>query len=94
MKTFLCGLLAAASLIPVTVFAQQANGPVTRAEVRHELAQLESVGYKPSTHDADYPQALMSAEAKVAAMDAQQHTAYGGEPAGTKASGAAAPVTQ
>jgi hypothetical protein len=94
MKTFLCGLLAAASLIPVSVFAHQADGSLTRADVRHELAQLEAVGYKPSTHDADYPQALMSAEAKVAATDAQQHTAYGGEAAGTKASGAPASDAQ
>ncbi|WP_050454700.1 DUF4148 domain-containing protein [Candidatus Burkholderia verschuerenii] len=93
MKTFLCGLLAAASLIPATVFAQQTNGPLTRADVRHELAQLESVGYRPSTHDGDYPQALMSAEAKVAAIDAHR-IAYGGESAGTHASGAPASAAQ
>jgi hypothetical protein len=77
MKQSICAMLAAAMLLPVTVFAQQTNGPVTRAQVQDELRQLEAVGYRPSTHDGDYPQAIMKAEAKLASMHAA-NTAYGG----------------
>jgi hypothetical protein len=82
MKKFMCVVLAAAAAMPFTAFAQSSH--VTRAQVHAELAQLESVGYQPSRHDADYPQALQAAEAKVAALDA-----YGGANANTQASGVA-----
>jgi hypothetical protein len=84
MKKLICAVLAAATLMPFAAFAQSAPAHVTRAQVRAELSQLEAAGYRPSTHDADYPQALQSAEAKVAAMNA-----YGGVNATTQASGAA-----
>ena len=83
MKKLMCAVLAAAAVMPFAAFAQSAPGHVTRAQVRAELAQLEAAGYRPSTHDADYPQALQAAEAKVAARDA-----YGGANANTQASGA------
>ena len=64
--------------------------PVARtgAEVWADLAQLEAVGYRPSTHDADYPNALMSAEAKVAAMQGH-NAAYGGDQGGAQQVGSA-----
>ncbi|WP_277185727.1 DUF4148 domain-containing protein [Caballeronia sp. BR00000012568055] len=83
MKKLMCVVLATATLMPFAAFAQSALAHVTRAQVRAELSQLEAVGYRPSTHDADYPQALQSAEAKVAAMNA-----YGGANNSTQASGA------
>jgi hypothetical protein len=88
MNKLMCVALTAAMTMPLAAFAQTSSGHVTRAEVRAELTQLEAVGYRPSTHDADYPQALQRAEAKVAGLDA-----YGGAHAtthaATQASGAA-----
>jgi hypothetical protein len=89
MNKLLCGLLAAAALAPLGAYAQQSNQPVTRAEVRADLVQLEAAGYRPSTHDGDYPQALMKAEARVAAANAR-NAAYGGEADGMQAHGARA----
>jgi hypothetical protein len=88
MKKLLCVVLSAAALLPVAVFAQTSGSQVSRAQVRGELAQLEAVGYRPSTHDVDYPQALQTAEAKVAAMNSQ-HDAYGGVGNNAQASGSA-----
>ncbi|WP_044042787.1 DUF4148 domain-containing protein [Caballeronia insecticola] len=77
---------------PTFVFAQSENVPLTRAQVKAELAQLERAGYSPATGEAaNYPSDIQAAEAKVAA--AQQGTkesneAYGGAHAGGAASGA------
>jgi hypothetical protein len=87
MKKLMCGILAAAALLPVAAFAQQSSGQMTRAQVRADLVQVEAAGYRPSTHDGDYPQSLMKAEAKVASLN-QNNTAYGGAPGGSLESGA------
>ncbi len=88
MKNLLCVVSIAAALLSVAASAQSAEAPLTREQVRAELAQLESVGYRPSRHDADYPQALQAAESKVAALDAQR-AADGGVNWGTIAGGGA-----
>lgn len=69
MKKTLCTLLAAAILAPLASFAHAADGRLTRAQVRADLVQMEAAGYRPSTHDADYPSAIQSAEATVRAMN-------------------------
>ena len=69
MKKTLCTLLAAAILAPLASFAHAADGQLTRAQVRADLVQMEAAGYRPSTHDADYPSAIQSAEAKVQTMN-------------------------
>ncbi|POR55700.1 uncharacterized protein DUF4148 [Paraburkholderia eburnea] len=67
--------VAAALIVPVASFAQQA--PVTRAQVRAELVQLQQVGYHVGDGDqAHYPAAIQAAEAKVAARNG--NSAYGG----------------
>ena len=54
---------------PVASFAQ-ASQPVTRAEVRNQLVQLEKAGYNPAMADnATYPADIQAAEAKVAAQN-------------------------
>jgi hypothetical protein len=61
--------LAAALAVPVAVFAQS-TPPVTRAQVRAELVQLEQAGYSPSRLEGpNYPDAVQAAEARVAAMN-------------------------
>ena len=62
-------VVAAAIAAPVAVFAQS-NAPVTRAQVRAELVQLEKAGYHPGDGDnTTYPAQIQAAEAKVAAQN-------------------------
>ncbi|WP_322042988.1 DUF4148 domain-containing protein [Paraburkholderia sp. J67] len=68
--------VAAALIVPVASFAQS-QSPVTRAQVRAELVQLQQVGYHVGDGDqAHYPDAIQAAEAKVAARNG--NSAYGG----------------
>lgn len=78
-------VIALAVAAPVASFAQS-NAPVTRAQLRAELVQLEKAGYNPVSDRVDYPARLQAAEARVAAqnVDAQ---AYGGTVAGSSQSG-------
>ena len=100
MKSLIHAVVVAAALAaPVAVFAQS-NQPVTRAQVRAELVQLEKAGYNPARgEDPYYPADVQAAEAKVAAQNAQTATAQagvadtsgvGGVMSGSSASGAAA----
>ena len=58
-------LVSMMAIVPAMSFAQSTgtqNGPVTRAQVLQELADLESVGYNPaSANDATYPEDVQSA---------------------------------
>lgn len=89
-KALACLALAAAALsAPVLSFAQS-NGPVTRAEVRNDLVQVERAGYNPArSDDATYPADIQAAEAKVAAQSGDQPATqgYGGVPANSTSSG-------
>jgi len=89
MKSLIQAVVVAAALAaPVAVFAQS-NQPVTRAQVRAELVQLEKAGYHVGDSDnAHYPDAIQAAEAKVAV----QNNAVGGVSNGSSASGAPAAV--
>lgn len=60
--------IAALITAPVASFAQSSEQPVTRAEVRNQLIQLEQAGYNPATsNDTNYPADLQAAERKVQA---------------------------
>jgi len=86
--------VAAALIVPVASFAQtaQTNAPVTRAQVRAELEQLEKAGYRVGDGDnAHYPDAIQAAEARVAAQNGS--TAYGGVANGTVQTGGAPKVS-
>ena len=61
--------IASALAAPAVSFAQQSNGPVTRAQVRAELVQLEKAGYDPASDQTEYPKNIQAAEARVAAQD-------------------------
>lgn len=69
------------------VYAQTSPEPgthqVTRAEVLHELEELESVGYNPSQGDnGDYPADLQAAEQKLEAKhQAEKNALMGGNQA-------------
>lgn len=90
MKTLISAVaIAAALVVPVASFAQ-ANQPVTRAQVRAELVQLEKAGYNPASDYTDYPANIQAAEARVAA---QNGTAVAGNTAATSGYGAPAAGT-
>jgi hypothetical protein len=100
MKSLIKAVAIAAMLAAPIVSFAQSNEPVTRAQVRAELVQLEKAGYNPTAGDnATYPVAIQAAEAKVVAEDASsngnslaradtENSGVGGTLAGTSASGA------
>jgi opacity protein-like surface antigen len=90
MKTLISAVVVAAALAaPVASFAQS-NQPVTRAQVRAELVQLEKAGYNPIGDSINYPANIQAAQARV---DAEHGTAqaatsgYGSPAVGTSQSG-------
>ncbi|WP_310633522.1 DUF4148 domain-containing protein [Paraburkholderia sp.] len=84
MKSLLKVVAIAAIVAAPAVSFAQSQQPVTRAEVRAELAQLRAAGYDPSDW-MHYPENIQAAEAKVAAEKA--NTAYGPSTTGTSQSG-------
>jgi hypothetical protein len=82
MKNLICAILATVLIAPAVSFAQTSNAPVTRAEVRAELVQLEQAGYRPNAKQNHYPDEIQAAEARV---QAQNDASHGGAPANTAA---------
>jgi hypothetical protein len=86
---------AAALAAPTFAFAQQSDAPLTRAQVRAELVQLEKAGYNPNLSDPTYPANIQAAEARVhaqtVAQAAPQSNDYGSVAAGSSQSGRAEP---
>ncbi len=84
-------VIATAIAFPVAGFAQESSSTVTRAQVRAELVQLESVGYQPGhANNPHYPADIQAAEATVAAqMSAESNVgrSVGGARSGSSASG-------
>ena len=78
--------LASALAAPAVSFAQQSNGPVTRAQVRAELVQLEQAGYHVGDGHTTYPAEIQAAEAKVAAQNGAA-SGYGGVVSGSSEAG-------
>lgn len=77
MKSLLQAVVVAAAIAaPVAAFAQ-ANQPVTRAQVRAELVELQQAGYHPGGEDPYYPADIQAAEAKVAAQKAARNATSG-----------------
>jgi hypothetical protein len=94
MKSAIFAVTAASALaVSLAAFAQSdAQAPVTRAQVRAELEQLEQVGYYPSTGErVNYPQDIQAAEARVAAQKGS--TGYGGVKSGSSGSGSPTTVS-
>jgi hypothetical protein len=78
MKSLLKAVaIAAVFAVPAVSFAQS-NQPVTRAQVRAELIQLEQAGYRPGMgSEAHYPEELQAAQARINAQNAAA-SGYGG----------------
>lgn len=84
--------IAAAITFPAAGYAQESTSTVTRAQVRAELVQLESVGFRPGrANDPHYPADIQAAEAVVASqkgLESNVGSGLGGVSGGSSASGA------
>lgn len=71
MKSLIKAVAIAVVLVaPVASFAQSSQQPVTRAQVRQDLIQLEQAGYNPATaSDPTYPADIQAAERRVQAQN-------------------------
>ncbi|QGZ59174.1 DUF4148 domain-containing protein [Paraburkholderia acidiphila] len=90
MKALKLLALAALAAAPVLSFAQS-NEPVTRAQVRAELVQLQKAGYNPAADETQYPNNIQAALSRVEASQVAQQAAsssYGGVAGGSSAAGA------
>ena len=80
VSLILSGVLMATS---ACVYAQTSSEPgthqVTRAEVRHELEELESVGYRPTPNDLYYPEDIQAAEQRLEALHQVEGNVLKGE---------------
>ncbi|MGF6372915.1 putative membrane protein [Paraburkholderia sp. RAU6.4a] len=76
-------VIGAALSAPIVSFAQS-SAPLTRAQVKAEVVELEKMGYPPaSANDFNYPQITQAAEARVAAnsgngVSGEAATGFGG----------------
>ena len=86
MKVIQSLLVAAVVALPALSFAQS-NQPLTRAEVRAQLIELQKAGYNPASDQTQYPRNIEAAQARVNAQRNLSASSYGSSTAGTSASG-------
>ncbi|WP_082710215.1 DUF4148 domain-containing protein [Burkholderia sp. TSV86] len=65
MKTLIYAITAACAVGASFSAIAQSNEPVTRAQVRAELVQLEKAGYHPGVSSPYYPADIQAAQARV-----------------------------
>ena len=92
-KSLIQGIVVATVvMVPAVSFAQE-QAPVTRAQLKGEIVQLEKSGYSPAGSDIGYPANLQAAEAR--SSDEERSavtTTYGGKVVGTTETGSRASV--
>ncbi|SAL10489.1 membrane protein [Caballeronia terrestris] len=86
-KALIPAVVLAAALAAPTFANAQDNGPVTRAQVKAELIQLERAGYSPASDRATYPANLQAAQRRVDAQNGVAAASYGASVEGSSASG-------
>jgi Domain of unknown function (DUF4148) len=86
IKSLVSAVAFASALAAPAVSFAQSNGPVTRAQVRAELVQLEKAGYHVSDGHTTYPAEIQAAEAKVAEQNGAA-SGYGGVVSGSSEAG-------
>jgi hypothetical protein len=89
MKLVQSLIIAAVVAIPAVSFAQS-NEPLTRAEVRAQLIQLEKAGYNPAGDQTQYPQNIQAAQARIDAGNGVSAASYGSSTSGTTSAGSRA----
>ena len=93
MKLVQSLIVAALVAVPVVSFAQSQDHSQSRAEVRAELVQLQKAGYTPSSDNAQYPQNIEAALARVNADNGSATAAYGGVAQSHSGSGSRTPMS-
>lgn len=93
MKLVQSLVVAVLVAVPALSFAQS-NHPLTRADVRAELVQLQKAGYNPASDNAQYPKNIEAAQMRIDAQNGSAAAAYGGVAKGSSAAGTRASVTQ
>src|ERR1700694_769415 len=78
--------LASVLAVPAVSFAQQSNGPVTRAQVRAEVVAAQKAGLL-NQNDTTYPTLSPVATATPASVVPQQTEAVGGAATGSSQAG-------
>jgi hypothetical protein len=89
MKVIQSLIVAAAVALPALSFAQS-NQPLTRAEVRAQLVELQQAGYKPAGDETQYPRNIEAAQVRVNAQKGLTASSYGSSSAGSFESGSRA----
>ncbi|WP_213781327.1 DUF4148 domain-containing protein [Caballeronia sp. dw_276] len=92
MKLVQSMIVAAVVAIPALSFAQS-NQPLTRADVRAQLVELQQAGYNPSSDHTQYPKNIEAAQARVNAEHGITASSYGPSASGTSVSGSRATGT-
>jgi hypothetical protein len=87
MKLVQSLVVAAVLAIPAVSSFAQSNQPVTRAEVKAQLAQIEKAGYNPTGDQTHYPSNIQAAQARVNAENGVAN-GFGGVADTSSASGA------
>lgn len=92
MKLIQSMIVAAVVAIPALSFAQS-NQPLTRADVRAQLVELQKAGYSPASDHTQYPKNIEAAQARVNAGHVASASSYGPSVSGTSVSGSRATGT-
>ncbi|CAJ9390152.1 Purine nucleoside phosphorylase [Burkholderia pseudomallei] len=69
MKSLVYAVVAASALTASFGAFAQSSQPLTRAQVRAELVQLEKAGYHPGVSSPYYPEDIQAAQARVQGAD-------------------------
>jgi hypothetical protein len=95
MKSLVQALVVSAVLATPFAALAQSNAPLTRAQVRDELVQVEKAGYVPTSSTVNYPADIQAAQARVVqqqALAAADTSGTGHAAAGQAQSGRSADV--
>jgi len=71
-------LMATSACVYAQTSAEPGTHQITRAEVRHELEELEAVGYRPIPNDLYYPDDVQAAEQRLEAKHQTEKDALTG----------------
>lgn len=77
MKSLVYAVVAASALTASFGAFAQSSQPLTRAQVRAELVQLEKAGYQPGLSSPYYPEDIQAAQARV--QGAADTSGYGAQ---------------
>ncbi|CAB3729913.1 DUF4148 domain-containing protein [Paraburkholderia rhynchosiae] len=86
MKVIQSLIVAAAVALPALSFAQS-NQPLTRADVRAQLVELQKAGYQPASDETQYPRNIQAAQARVNAQQGLTVSSYGSSGTSSSESG-------